>query len=107
MTVDVPVGSGGHLVEASFSETPQYCIVGGLVFTRLTQSYIMEWGEDWYNHAPRMLVELLLTGYAKEKGHEAVILSHVLADEVRCDRAMRLALSSLALSSTECLCTRA
>jgi hypothetical protein len=35
---------------------PPYLVLGGLVFVELSRPYLMEWGPDWQNAAPRRLV---------------------------------------------------
>ncbi|VFQ92670.1 unnamed protein product [Cuscuta campestris] len=40
-----------------FDRLPSYYIFAGLVFTPLTQPYLHEYGDDWYNSSPRRLCE--------------------------------------------------
>lgn len=60
---------------------PPYIVYGGLVFTRLSFAYIAEYGEDWYNTAPRELLHQAFHAKHKFEGQEIVILSHVLVDD--------------------------
>lgn len=65
-----------------FDRLPSYFIFAGLVFTPLTQPYLHEYGDDWYNTAPRRLCERALTGILTKPEEQFVILSQVLVDEV-------------------------
>lgn len=60
---------------------PPYLVYGGLVFTRLSFAYIAEYGEDWYNTAPRELLHQAFHAKHLREGQEIVILSHVLVDD--------------------------
>jgi len=65
-----------------FDQRPSYFIHGGLVFTPLTQPYLQEYGEDWYNNSPRKLCLKALTEFMEKPGQEVVILSAVLVHEI-------------------------
>lgn len=60
-----------------FDKLPSYYIFAGLVFVPLTQPYLHEYGEDWYNTAPRRLCERALRELPKKKNQQLVILSQV------------------------------
>jgi len=66
-----------------FDTNPSYFIYAGLVFTPLTTPYLTEYGEDWYNTAPRKLFIQAAFGRKTVPDQEVVILSHVLSHEVR------------------------
>ena len=70
------------MVRERYDVKPTYFIYGGLIFIPLTQNYLMSWGEDWYNAAPKNLVALYQYGQPSVLGEEAVILSKVLPSEV-------------------------
>lgn len=61
-----------------FDKLPSYFIFAGLVFVPLTQPYLHEYGEDWYNTSPRRLCERALRELPKKAGEQLVILSQVL-----------------------------
>lgn len=61
-----------------FDKLPSYFIFAGLVFVPLTQPYLHEYGEDWYNNSPRRLCERALRELPKKAGEQLVILSQVL-----------------------------
>lgn len=61
-----------------FDKLPSYYIFAGLVFIPLTQPYLHEFGEDWYNASPRRLCERALRELPKKAGEQLVILSQVL-----------------------------
>jgi S1-C subfamily serine protease len=60
---------------------PPYIVYGGLVFTKLSFAYLVEYGEDWYNTAPRDLLYHAFHAEHLREGQEIVILSHVLVDD--------------------------
>ncbi|XVE90706.1 hypothetical protein DITRI_Ditri20bG0098600 [Diplodiscus trichospermus] len=65
-----------------FDKLPSYYIFAGLVFVPLTQPYLHEHGEDWYNTSPRRLCERALRELPKQAGEQLVILSQVLMDDI-------------------------
>ncbi|XP_004293434.1 PREDICTED: protease Do-like 10, mitochondrial-like [Fragaria vesca subsp. vesca] len=65
-----------------FDKVPSYYIFAGLVFVPLTQPYLHEYGEDWYNTSPRKLCEIALRESPKRAGEQFVILSQVLMDDI-------------------------
>lgn len=60
-----------------FDKLPSYYIFAGLVFVPLTQPYLHEYGEDWYNTSPRRLCEVALRKPPNRAGEQFVILSQV------------------------------
>ena len=60
-----------------FDKLPSYFIFAGLVFVPLTQPYLHEYGEDWYNTSPRRLCERALRELPTRPGQQLVILSQV------------------------------
>ena len=62
-----------------FDRSPEYMIVGGLIFQPLTTSYLRSWGKEWWKSAPYRM-----TYYTYEKATperpQLVILSHLLPD---------------------------
>lgn len=65
-----------------FDKLPSYFIFAGLVFIPLTQPYLHEYGEDWYNTSPRRLCEKALREVSKKAGEQLVVLSQVLMDDI-------------------------
>ncbi|XP_058215562.1 protease Do-like 10, mitochondrial [Rhododendron vialii] len=65
-----------------FDKLPSYFIFAGLVFVPLTQPYLHEYGEDWYNTSPRRLCERALRELPKKAGEQLVILSQLLMDDI-------------------------
>lgn len=59
--------------------TPEYLVLGGLVFVALSEKYLSsEYGSQWDAKAPvRLLVRLMHT-HKKESGEQVVLLSQVL-----------------------------
>lgn len=60
-----------------FDKLPSYYIFAGLLFVPLTQPYLHEYGEDWYNTSPRRLCERALRELPQKPGEQLVILSQV------------------------------
>ncbi|KAM7473504.1 hypothetical protein LguiB_020747 [Lonicera macranthoides] len=65
-----------------FDKLPSYFIFAGLVFVPLTQPYLHEYGEDWYNTSPRRLCERALRELPRKAGEQLVIVSQVLMDDI-------------------------
>ncbi|XP_054809742.1 protease Do-like 10, mitochondrial isoform X2 [Prosopis cineraria] len=65
-----------------FDKLPSYYIFAGLVFVPLTQPFLHEFGEDWYNTSPRRLCERALRELPKKANQQLVILSQVLMDDI-------------------------
>uniref|UniRef100_A0A7N0R8U0 Protease Do-like 10, mitochondrial n=1 Tax=Kalanchoe fedtschenkoi TaxID=63787 RepID=A0A7N0R8U0_KALFE len=65
-----------------FDTLPSYFIFAGFVFIPLTQPYLHEYGEEWYNTSPRRLCERALRELPQKPGQQLVILSQVLMDEI-------------------------
>jgi S1-C subfamily serine protease len=82
ITLDKSVGTLDLVAKERYDVRPTYYIYGGLIFIPLTQNYLMSWGDDWYDSAPKNLVALYKFGRPTVQGEEAVILSKVLPAEV-------------------------
>lgn len=65
-----------------FDQLPTYFIFAGLVFTPLTQPYLHEYGEEWYNSSPRRLCDRALHAMPEKFGEQIVVLSQVLVDDI-------------------------
>ncbi|KAJ7553535.1 hypothetical protein O6H91_06G102300 [Diphasiastrum complanatum] len=65
-----------------FDRLPSYYIFAGLVFVPLTQPYLHEFGDDWFNTSPRRLCDRALTSTPTKPGEQLVILSQVLMDDI-------------------------
>ena len=76
---ELPVRRFNEQVEPHlYDHRPQYYIIGGLVFTRLTYSYLLEWGKS---DPPAPLMRRI--GREKTSPEEnVVVLAQVLGDEV-------------------------
>lgn len=61
-----------HTME--FRERPKYCVFGGLVFSTLTQPLLAEWGDQWYNTAPRWLSEQLSANCTADRDEVVVVV---------------------------------
>jgi hypothetical protein len=65
-----------------YDRLPSYFVYAGLVFSPLTQPHLHEFGDDWFNSAPRKLCDRALNDHAEVEGEQVVLLSQVLADEI-------------------------
>ncbi|MEZ5976381.1 MAG: hypothetical protein R3F17_06350 [Planctomycetota bacterium] len=65
----------------NYDHTPSYFVFGGLVFQPLTLDYLREW-RDWWEKAPRDLVQMYYRGMQTEARREIIVLTSVLADRV-------------------------
>ncbi len=66
----------------SFDSRPTYFIYGGLVFTPLTKSLLVRWGKNWYDRAPKHLVNKLAFNVPEREGEEVILLLKILAADV-------------------------
>lgn len=75
-----------------FDKLPSYYIFAGFIFVPLTQPYLHEYGEDWYNASPRKLCEKALRELPNKAGEQLVILSQVFLlflDPIYCNSLMQ------------------
>ncbi|KAE9616282.1 putative peptidase Do [Lupinus albus] len=84
-----------------FDKLPSYYIFAGLVFVPLTQPYLHEYGEDWYNASPRRLCERALRELPKKENQQLVILSQVLMDDINAGYERLAELQVLKVNGTE------
>jgi hypothetical protein len=83
ITVRVAVQPRESLVPVhQYDRLPSYYVFAGLLFSPLTQPLLHEWGDDWYNQAPRTLCSRALNDDQQVKNEEVVVLAQVLADEI-------------------------
>ena len=79
LELDVPALRLERLVPDAVERAPCYFIYGGVVFMPLTMGFLHEYGEDWYEDAPRDLVALWEHGMVTQPGEQVVVLSRILA----------------------------
>lgn len=77
--LQVPALRLERLVPDAVERAPCYFIYGGVVFMPLTMGFLHEYGEDWYEDAPRELVALWEHGMVTQPGEQVVVLSRILA----------------------------
>jgi len=81
--VEVELSPRENLVPVqAYDARPSYFVFGGLVFSKLVQPYLHEYGEDWYNASPRKLSFRSIYGEKERQDQEVVVLAHVLVDEI-------------------------
>lgn len=79
LTFDMPVQKTNEQVEPYlYDKRPEYFIIGGLVFTRLTSSYLLTFGS---NTPPIAMIEKL-RDVKDSPDDNVVVLTQVLGDEV-------------------------
>ena len=70
-----------HLVSGhGYDKTASYYVFGGMVFVPLSMPYLHEFGKDWYQQAPRDLVQLAVHGNVAFSSQEVVVMTQVLPD---------------------------
>jgi S1-C subfamily serine protease len=65
-----------------YDRRPMWFLFGGLVFQRLTAEYLRNWGEQWWDKAPKELLHSYYFGLRRSEKQEVVVLAQVLADAV-------------------------
>ena len=65
-----------------YERRPMWFLFGGLVFQRLTAEYLRNWGEHWWDKAPKELLHSYYHGLRLPEQQEVVVLAEVLADAV-------------------------
>ena len=65
-----------------YDRRPMWFLFGGLVFQRLTAEYLRNWGEHWWDKAPKELLHSYYYGLRRPDQQEVVVLAQVLADAV-------------------------
>ena len=79
LTSDMPVQKVNDQIEPYlYDRRPEYFIIGGLVFTRLTYSYLLTFGND----TPPMEMLEKFKGVKDSPDDNVVVLTQVLGDEV-------------------------
>jgi hypothetical protein len=68
--------------EEAYDVLPSYYIYGGVIFCPLSKNLLLEWGNNWYNTAPKELVALLSNNFPSDTQDEVVIVLKVLAASV-------------------------
>ena len=83
LTIDLPVykNTADRISGSQYDTLPPYLIVGGIVFTELSNNYCSALGQDWLkNFRTDVLYQLLYRAYQDEAGAQAqpIVLSKVL-----------------------------
>ena len=82
LSVNTPLVSN-HLLNGVDLEKPMYRLFGGCVFTQLTFPLLTEWGaQEWFNTAPRHLVDLISGGKVSQTRDGVVVLLQMLPHNV-------------------------
>jgi len=63
-----------------YDTSPEYLIVGGLVFVPLTSNFLQTWGSGWRTTAPRNLVHYY-NSEPDSTREEVIVIGQILADE--------------------------
>lgn len=66
----------------TYDVLPSYFIYGGVVLCPLTKNLLKEWGNSWFNAAPKELVARLADNLRSEDRDELVLVLKVLAADV-------------------------
>ena len=65
-----------------YDRRPMWFVFGGLVFQRVTAEFLRNWGDSWWDKAPKGLLHDYHYGLRRPEQREVVVLAHVLADDV-------------------------
>ena len=65
-----------------YDRRPMWFVFGGLVFQRVTAEYLRNWGDSWWDKAPKGLLHDYYYGLRRPQQREVVVLAQVLADDV-------------------------
>ncbi|HEB54240.1 MAG TPA: trypsin-like serine protease [bacterium] len=65
-----------------YDRRPTWFLFGGLVFQRLTVEFLRNWGDNWWDKAPKGLLHDYYYGLRRPERREVVVLAQVLADAV-------------------------
>lgn len=65
-----------------YDRRPMWFVFGGLVFQRLTAEYLRNWGEQWWDKAPKELLHSYYYGLRRPEQQEVIVMQQVLADAV-------------------------
>ena len=79
VVLDRPLTEDWLVPMEQYDTLPSYFIYGGVVFCPLTRNLLREWGNNWYNSAPKEFVALLGRNYREPDRDEVVIVLKVLA----------------------------
>jgi len=71
-----------HWFSDAFREKPKFAVFGGLVFSTLTTPLLSEWGPEWFNTAPRWLVNTLQSARMTDDLKEIVVVVQVIPHPV-------------------------
>ena len=77
LTLQAQNSNSGPIEYYKEQASPSYYLVGGIVFQRLTYSYLRSFGENWERNIPPNFYNLL--HYGRERGFkgDAIFISHV------------------------------
>ncbi|MFQ3224184.1 MAG: S1-C subfamily serine protease [Lentimonas sp.] len=83
LNIDLPVykNNADRISGSQYDTPPPYLIIGGIVFTELSNNYCNAYGKDWLNNfSNRALYQLLYRAFQDEAGARAtpIVLSKVL-----------------------------
>jgi S1-C subfamily serine protease len=67
---------------SEFDVRPSWYLFGGLVFSRVTVEYLRVWGDNWWDKAPKNLLNLYYNGDRTEERQEVIVIAQVLADQI-------------------------
>lgn len=65
-----------------YDRRPTWFVFGGLVFQRVTAEFLRNWGDSWWDKAPKGLLHDYYYGLRRPERREVVVLAQVLADDV-------------------------
>lgn len=85
----------------AYEQLPEYVMYAGLVFSPLVQPLLYDYGNDWYNAAPKRLVDKALNAMLDVAGRQVVVLVSVLQDKANAGYEMFTGLQVEAVNGTK------
>jgi S1-C subfamily serine protease len=65
-----------------FEKEPKFYLFGGMIFTPLTVNYLKVWGKDWYDKAPKELINIAINQHKLDRDiKELVLLNNILPND--------------------------
>ncbi len=79
MNVSFPLKARRSIVTFEHEKEPRYYIFGGMSFMPLTTNFLLNWGENWYAHAPVNLFYPVLNRHKIDRDiTEMIVLNTIL-----------------------------
>lgn len=61
-------------------DNPPYLIVGGFVFQEISEFFLHQWGNNWFDRAPTYLINFYLNENSPSEDHKQIVISNIFKD---------------------------